>query len=179
MTENEREHTTRDELRNWLAPLRVDGPAGPVPPVCHLVVGFDRHPASRAALSYAMDLADRLNAFLHVAHIVDTDDLPIDPDSYDWEQRIADAVEQERQEACTMLSTLPGNWAYYSREGVPAQLLTTIAEANDALMIIVGTTRGGVMSLIERVLGESVSSTLARHALRPVLLVPATDKNHL
>lgn len=120
MTENEHSHTTRDDLRNWLAPLRVDGPPAPIQPVCHLVVGFDQHPASRAALTYAIDIAGRLNAFLHVAHVVDTDDLPIDPDSNDWEQRIADAVEQERREACAMLAAMAGNWAYHSEEGDPA-----------------------------------------------------------
>ncbi|QHE73655.1 universal stress protein (plasmid) [Rhodococcus sp. ZPP] len=173
MTKKENRHATRDNLRDWRTPLRVDGPAAPTPAVCHLVVGFDRHPASHAALTYAMDLAGRLDAFLHVAHIVDIDDMPIEPDRDDWEERFADSVEQQRREACTMLATMPGNWAYYSREGDPAQLLTTIAEANDALMIIIGTSRGGVMSLFERFLGESVSSKLVHHARRPVLLVPA------
>ncbi|MDV7084102.1 universal stress protein [Rhodococcus opacus] len=172
MTNNDN-HPTRETLRDWRTPLRVDGPATPTPVVCHLVVGFDRHPASHAALTHAMDLAGRLNAYLHVAHIVDIDDMPVEPDRDDWEQRFANAVEQERREACTMLAALPGNWAYYSREGNPAQLLTTIAEANDALMIIIGTSRGGAMSLFERFLGESVSSKLVHHARRPVLLVPA------
>lgn len=172
MTKKENHHATRDNLRDWRTPLRVDGRAAPTPPVCHLVVGFDRHPASHAALTYAMNLAGRLDTFLHVAHIVDIDDMPIEPDRDDWEERFADAVEAARTQACSMLATLPGNWAYYSREGNPARLLTTIAEANDALMLIIGTSRGGVMSLFERFLCESVSSTLVHHARRPVLLVP-------
>lgn len=178
MTEDDPSHASCDDLGDWRAPLQVDGPAASVEPVCHLVVGFDRHPASHAALTYAMDLAGRLNAFLHVAHIVDTDDLPIDPDSADWEQCIGDVVDQERREACAMLAAIPGNWAFYSRRGNPARLLTMIADANDALMLIIGTNRGGMMSLVERAVGESVSATLARHAHRPVLLVPATDRQH-
>ncbi|NDV09404.1 universal stress protein [Rhodococcus sp. IEGM 248] len=173
MTENNHNHpASREALRDWRTPLRVDGPPAPTPAECHLVVGFDSHPASHAALTYALDLAGRLNAFLHVAHIVDIDDMPIEPDRDDWEQRYADAVEAERTEACAMLAALPGNWAYYSREGNPAHLLTTIAEANDALMIVIGTSRGGLMSLLERFVGESVSSKLVHHARRPVLLVP-------
>lgn len=154
-------------------PLRVDGPAAPTAPLCHVVVGFDRHPASHAALAHAIDLARRLDAFLHVAHIIDLEDTPIDPDSPDWEQRCAHIVAAERAQACAMLAELPGNWTYYSRHGNPAQLLATIAEANDALMIVIGASRGGLMSLLERFLGESVSAQLMHHAHRPVLLVPA------
>ncbi|AFR51451.1 universal stress protein [Gordonia sp. KTR9] len=162
----------REKLRDWRSPLYVDGPSAGEPD-CHLVVGFDRHPASHTALTYAINLAARLDGYLHVAHIVDNDDLPIDPDSDDWEQRIADAVESERVDACTILAESRGNWTYYSREGTPSHLLTAIADANDALMIVIGASRGGVMSLMERFLGESVSSALVHHARRPVLLVPA------
>jgi len=134
--------------------------------------GFDRFRSSHGALEFAIGLAGPLNAHLHVAHIVDTDDLPIEPDRDDWEQRIADTVERERAEACAMLTELPGNWTYYAHEGDPAHLLTTIAEVNDALMIIIGASRGGFVSALERMLGESVSSHLLHHSHRPVLLVP-------
>ena len=168
---------SREALRDWHQPLRVDGPTAPDRPQCHLVVGFDQHPASHEALRYAMDLAGRLHAFLHVAHVLDVDDLPIDPDSDDWEVLTADAVEHERTQAYSQLTTLAGNWAYYSRAGDPAQLLSAVADANDALIIIIGTSRGGVMSLMERFLGESVSSKLVHHTHRPVLRVPASREH--
>ena len=134
--------------------------------------GFDRYPASHQALSFAMGLAVPLHAYLHVTHVVDLDDFPIEPDRDDWERRIVDTVERERTEACTMLASLPGNWSYYCHEGNPAHLLATIADANDALMIIIGSSRGGLVSGIERVVGESVSSHLVHHGLGPVVLVP-------
>ncbi|MFD6060165.1 universal stress protein [Rhodococcus wratislaviensis] len=162
----------REGVRDWRNPVRVDGPAAGTEPVCHLVVGFDRYSASHVALSFAMGLAVPLQAYLHVAHIVDLDDFPVEPDRDDWERRIVDTVERERTEACTMLGSLPGNWSYYSHEGNPAHLLATIADANDALMIIIGTSRGGLVSVLERVLGESVSSHLIHHGRRPVVLVP-------
>ncbi|MBC2637485.1 MULTISPECIES: universal stress protein [unclassified Rhodococcus (in: high G+C Gram-positive bacteria)] len=164
----------REGVRDWRKPVRVDGPAAATEPVCHLVVGFDRYPASHQALSFAMGLAVPLHAYLHVAHVVDLDDFPVEPDRDDWERRIVETVERERTEACTMLAALPGNWSYYSHEGNPAHLLATIADANDALMIIIGSARGGLVSVLERALGESVSSHLVHHGRRPVVLVPET-----
>ena len=41
-----------------------------------LVVGWDHESASGSALTFAVDLARRLAAHLHVVHIVDIDDLP-------------------------------------------------------------------------------------------------------
>ncbi|OQS15733.1 hypothetical protein B0T36_07040 [Nocardia donostiensis] len=157
---------------DWRALHRIDGPTDPTAARCHLVVGYDRHPAGRSALTYAIDLAGRLGGFLHVAHIIDTDDLPIDPDAADWEQAVTGAVEQERHDACTVLEHAPGPWAYYSRLGRPAQLLAGLADTHNAEMIIIGTSRGGLVSLLQRLLGESVSTTLVHHAHRPVLLVP-------
>src|SRR5690606_13977193 len=144
-----------------------------VEPKSHLVVGITRHQSSLAALHRGMDLAVRLDAFLHVAHIVDADDLPVDPDRDDWDEAIADAVRRERRHACDLLASLPGNWAYYSRPGNPAELLMLLADANDAEMIIIGTSRGGMLSRMERFLGESVSEKLVHRTRRPVLLVPA------
>lgn len=164
---------TSDPGADWRAPRRIVGPIAPTAARCHLVVGFDRHPAGHAALDYAIDLAGRLGAFLHVAHIIDADDLPIDPDSADWEQAVANAVEQERRDACAALEQASGPWTYYSRTGRPAQLLAGLAETHDAEMIIIGTSRGGLVSFLQRLLGESVSTTLVHHAHRPVLLVPA------
>lgn len=158
---------------DWRAPHRIDGPTSPGAARCHLVVGFDRNPASHAALTYALDLAGRIGAFLHVAHIVDTDDMPVDPDAADWEQSVAAAVEQERREAWALLENAAVSWAYYSRPGRPSQLLAGLADTHEAEMIIIGASRGGLVSLLERLLGESVSTSLVHHAHRPVLLVPA------
>ena len=39
-------------------------------------------------------------------------------------------------------------------------------------MILIGSSRGGLVSVLERVVGESVSSHLIHHGRRPVVLVP-------
>ncbi len=158
--------------RDWRDPLRVDGPAGPTTPTTHLVVGFDRHNASHVALDYAIGLAAALNAHLHVAHVIDADDLPIDPDAAEWDHAIAEVVERERVYACSRLAALPGNWSYHAHHGNPAQLLSSLADSNDASMIVIGAPRHGLASLVARLLGESVSAQLIHHGHRPVVLIP-------
>ena len=84
----------------------------------------------------------------------------------------ADTLDLERTTACDLLSALPGNWTYYTHR--PAHVLAALADTHDALMIILGTARGGLMSAIDRVLGASVSARVIRHTHRPVVLVPDT-----
>ena len=66
---------TRDRKSQMLAdarrPQRIEGPAAALRPTSHVVVGFDRCPASYHALRFAIELAAPLNAYLHVAHIID------------------------------------------------------------------------------------------------------------
>lgn len=57
--------------------------------------------------------------------------------------------------------------------GTPA-LLAELADAHDIEITIIGVSRDGTLSLLERILGDSVSTSLAHHAHRAVLLVPAT-----
>ena len=86
-----------------------------------MVVGFDRCPASHHALRFAIELAAPLNAYLHVAHIIDLQDFPVDPDGDDWEQSFADTLDLERTTACDLLSALPGNWTYYTHREAGAR----------------------------------------------------------
>lgn len=141
-----------------------------------LVLGYDRTPSSRYALSVATDLAARLDAHLHVVHIVDLRDYPIDPDSADWEQQglatLADEVEAARAE----LTGWPGQWTYHQKRGDPVRALVKVAAAHDAWMIIVGTHGAGMGAALQHLMGgaTSVSHGLLRHH-RPVLVVPLTD----
>lgn len=167
-----RENTGTDSGRH--AP--TEGPSTGILPAHHLVVGFDRYPSSWQALRFAITLAEPLNAYLHVAHIVDLDDVPIDPDGDDWEDRVTDALARERAQACDLLSASPGNWTYSAHHGDPTHVLTALADTHDALMIVIGTARGGLMSALDRALGESVSAHLLRHARRPVVVVPDATK---
>lgn len=158
--------------RDWRDPVRVEGPPGQRPPSTHLVVGFDRHNPSHIALDYAIGLAGVIDAHLHVAHVIDADDLPIDPDAADWDRAITEIVERERADACAMLTALPGNWSYHAHRGNPARILTSIADTTNASMIVIGTPRHTLASRVDRLLDGSVSAQLIHHGRHPVLLVP-------
>ena len=140
-----------------------------------LVVGWDRQPASAAALRFAVGLSQRLDAHLHVVHIADFDDLPVDPDSWDWEQQFHDSLEAHAVGARALLDELGANWTYHAVRGRPPDVLADLAEEVDAVMIVLGAPRGGMHSFIDTFAGQSVSYQLSRKHGRAVLLVPDTS----
>ncbi|MCE6996387.1 universal stress protein [Saccharothrix sp. S26] len=135
-----------------------------------LVVGFDGQAASLAALRTAADLARRLGADLHVVHGVDVRDYPIDSDAAVevWEGHAREALEHLLVLVREALARHPGRWTYHAWNGEPVRLLVTVADEQDALMIVVGTHRHRPLS---RMVRRSVSRGLPRAAHRPVLLV--------
>jgi nucleotide-binding universal stress UspA family protein len=138
----------------------------------HIVLGFDEEPQSQAALTYAIDLARRLDADLEVVHVVDLRDYPVDPDSDQWEsgssERLAFAMELVR----TAVGKSTQSWSYYAWRGDPVHLLATVAEQHGALMIVVGTHGAGVAATFHRITSGSVSRGLVGHSHVPVLVVP-------
>ena len=140
-----------------------------------LVVGWDRQPASAAALRFAVGLSQRLGAHLHVVHIADFDDLPVDPDAWDWEQQFHDSLEAHAVGARALLNELGANWTYHAMHGRPPDVLADLAEEVDAVMIVLGAPRGGMHSFIDTFAGQSVSYQLSRKHGRAVLLVPDTS----
>ena len=144
----------------------------PARPSTELVVGWDRQPASAAALRFAVDLSGRLEAHLHVVHIADFDDLPVDPDAWDWEEQFRSSVEAHAVHARALLDGLGANWTYHAAHGRPSDVLADLAEEVDAVMIVLGAPRGGLHSFIDTFAGQSVSHQLMRRHGRPVLLVP-------
>jgi nucleotide-binding universal stress UspA family protein len=139
-----------------------------------LVVGYDRSEAGEQALSVASDLAGRLGARLHVVHVVDMNDYPIDPDRADWEQRGVADLQEESHAAADALHAWPGEWTYDLQRGDPVRALAEIGRRENALMIVVGTRGGGIGVALGHLLGatSSVSHGLERAGV-PVLVVPA------
>jgi nucleotide-binding universal stress UspA family protein len=139
-----------------------------------LVVGWDRQPASAAALRFAVGLAQRLGGHLHVVHIADVDDMPVDPDAWDWEQQFRDSVDAQAVDARALLERLGADWTYHAAHGRPSDVLADLAERVDALMIVLGAPRGGMHSFIDTVAGQSVSHQLTGKRGRAVVLVPSS-----
>jgi nucleotide-binding universal stress UspA family protein len=136
-----------------------------------LLVGHDAQPASRAAVRYAADLAVRLNAHLHVVHVVDLSDTPIDADAAEWENGAHQALEALHEDARELLEGFDIAWTYHACHGDPAELLARVADEHQVLLVAVGaTSRGLARRLME---GGSVSRRLMRRHDVPVLVVPA------
>ena len=70
MTRDRKYPSVKEMLADARRPQRIEGPTAALRPTSHVVVGFDRCPASHHALRFAIELAAPLNAYLHVAHII-------------------------------------------------------------------------------------------------------------
>ncbi|MFI8774518.1 universal stress protein [Gordonia sp. NPDC062954] len=162
-------------LRPGDVPLRrrIRGPAARRPAQASLVIGWDRSPTSTAAVRYAVDLARRLDAHVHVVHVVDIDDTPIDPDAPDWGDQLRATLMSDAAEAKDLLDGLAASWTYHSGHGDPAQLLATVADRYSALMVVIGSPRGGLLSYLDSLVGQSVSQQLIGNRKTPLLVVPA------
>ncbi len=165
-----------DEERYGRILRRISRPmtAGPAPDGGQaLLVGHDSQPASRAAVRYAADLAVRLGAHLHVVHVVDLSDTPIDADAADWEERARETLESLQEDAGQLLEGFDVGWTYHACHGDPAELLSRVAEEHGVMLIAVGaTSRGMARRFME---GGSVARRLMRRHAIPVLVVPAPE----
>lgn len=90
----------------------------------NLIVGYDEHPASRAALKFAAGLSRRLDAELNVIHVVTMHDYPIDPDNAEWEANGERELAAEREDARRILQAHGASrWTYDVLRGEPVRLL--------------------------------------------------------
>lgn len=152
------------------SPFDADRTAGPT-----LLVGHGRDPSSDRALLAAVDLGRRLGARLHVVHVVDLNDYPVNTEAPDWGQRGAEAVAAEQGHVEDLLAASPVDWSYEARHGEPARVLCTAAEEHDALLIVVGSRGEGLRRALGRLMDPSISHAVIQRQCRPVLVVPAHE----
>jgi len=138
-----------------------------------ILVGYDDTESSRRALRRSLEFARAFGAHLVVASVaplmVGTGRGvgPIDPTSDEAEhERQLDvaksivAAESEGQPAVVI--------EYVPAAGDPVDTIVALAEEQDVDLIVVGTREP---SLLARMFGQSVSSAVARHSHRDVLIV--------
>jgi nucleotide-binding universal stress UspA family protein len=130
-----------------------------------LVVGYDRHPASRAALVFAGELAGALNVALHVVHVIDdADDAgPGGDDGDAASQHLADALGAVQ-------------WTYHRLRGDPATVLLEATHQHGASMLIVGRPEQGIGAAFGHMITGNVARNLLRHSDRPIVVVPEFGK---
>jgi nucleotide-binding universal stress UspA family protein len=142
-----------------------------------MLVAYDFSPHSEAALETAADLARRLNADLHLVHVVQTPVFaygayggPAVPVPIDMAQ-VHDGALTSLREVAEGVADLPGRHEAHVVEGVGiAALVRETAEQLGADLIVMGT--HGRTGLAHAFLGSVAERTL-RGAPCPVLTVPA------
>jgi nucleotide-binding universal stress UspA family protein len=133
-----------------------------------LVVGFDRHPASRAALIFAGELAGALNVPLHVVHVVDdADDAVTAPTT-----TTSRGADTESQYVADALDAANVSWTYHRLRGDPATVLLDTTNEHSASMLIVGRPEHGVGAAVGHLITGSVARNVLRRSNRPVVVVP-------
>lgn len=139
-----------------------------------VVVGYDRHPASRAAVLFAGELAGALDVPVHVVHVVDMSDRAaanaegsgdgahtLDTESPDIPGHVGDALDWARVQ-----------WTYDLRQGDPAASLLQAADEHAATIIVVGRPQQGIRAMAGHLVGGGVARNVLRHSTCPVAVVP-------
>jgi nucleotide-binding universal stress UspA family protein len=133
-----------------------------------IVVGYDETDSSNRALERAAQLAQAFDARVIVTSVAPIlagggrSAGPIDP---------VDSPDKHRQElahAAEFLSERGVKAEYAPAIGEPADAIVELAENEGADLIVVGTREPGV---VQRLLGQSVSQSVARQSRRDVLIV--------
>ena len=132
-----------------------------------IVVGYDGTAPAQRALERAADLAQAFGSKLVVTSVAPVllsqrSMGAIDP---------ADTPEEhegELAQARAFLEQRGIHAEYQPAVGEPAETILEVAERDNADLIVVGTRE---LNLIQRLLGQSVSDAVARHADRDVLIV--------
>jgi nucleotide-binding universal stress UspA family protein len=133
-----------------------------------IVVGFDDTEPARRALERAAQIAEAFGSKLVVTSVAPLlvgsprTAGPVDP---------VDSPEEHRgqlEKARELLAAHSLDADYVPAVGEPADSIVELAEERDADLIVVGTREPGIL---ERLLGQSVSQSVARHSHRDVLIV--------
>jgi nucleotide-binding universal stress UspA family protein len=142
-----------------------------------ILLGYDDTESSRHALTRAVEFAQAFHAGLLVASVAPL--LVTSGRGLGAVDPVSDEDEHQRQlrTARELIEALPGipvQTDYVTAVGDPVETLVTLSDEHDVDLIVVGTREP---SLIARFFGQSVSSSVARHAHRDVLIVHGTYRH--
>ena len=153
----------------------------PLPFTGPIVVGFDDHATSRRALLQAVELAERLHVHLRVVHVLDAEDVPVDPDSAQWDAERQWHAEQLERDVHELVRLPDRAWSYAAATGEVWKALTREARDLDAWLVVIGqhTHAHAVATAVGRLLrgtwSGSATDALVHHSRLSVLVVPHHD----
>lgn len=180
--------TAMKVLRRAVVPVLVLHPAEPEPPAVdttgevplldlrqRVVVGIDTHEASRPALEWAADEADRRGAILQVVH---SWTLPVAPGSMygypiwpDIEGCRSAALDEVAATAATVAERHPAlTIETIVAEGSPIQVIEEVARG--AQLVVLGKHRHGRLATL---LIGSTSASAVHHVDCPLVIVPCDE----
>ncbi|MEU5656861.1 universal stress protein [Streptomyces sp. NPDC047737] len=140
-----------------------------------LVLAYEDALRSGAALTFAAELAGRLGATLHVVHVIDLNDYPIDPDlaeSPQERQFVERAADRAYQEISDFLRKFSCAWTYSVETGNPVLRINQVAERHAASAIVAEASTPGLAGIFHRSLKGSVLKELVKSARRVIIVVP-------
>lgn len=133
------------------------------PRLLHILVPLDFSGKSRQALRYAVPLAQKFTARIHLVHVLPP---PGKADQADLPRRKLDALKRLGEMSGLLPARLRAGNAVLV--GKPAEQILQLAEKNNIDLIVL-TTKG--LSGLKRVLVGSTAETIMRQARCPVLSV--------
>jgi nucleotide-binding universal stress UspA family protein len=142
-----------------------------ITPFDKILVPVDFSELSNNALDYALQLAKKTNAELHLLHVYDLqifmyNPVQLSPDEYDIEEEVTQELEKLRK---TILSENPEfKVIHCATLGVPVDEINAYSRKEKIDLIVIGTQGAGYIQ--ERILG-STTSLLIRSAKKPVMVI--------
>ena len=133
-----------------------------------IVLGYDDTEPAQRALQRAAELAGAFGAMLVVTSVAPAH-LPIGRGSGPLDPTDSPEMHSDQlKAAAAVLEGLGVEAEYVPAIGEPAETIVELAGERKADMIVVGTRE---LSVVQRLLGNSVSASVARHAHCDVLIV--------
>jgi nucleotide-binding universal stress UspA family protein len=144
-----------------------------------IVTGTDGSPTAQQAVERAAQLAKSVGARLHVVTAYEPLRAPrvstgraVDPERSDWQLGRDAAADAILDEACSAARIVGIEAEPHARTGDPADVILTVAEEEQADLVVVGN-RG--MGGARRFLLGSVPDKVSHHAPCSVLILHTTD----
>jgi nucleotide-binding universal stress UspA family protein len=149
---------------------------GPEIEIKSILVPLDFSRASMEALNYAVPLAKKLAAEVHLVHVKQDDEASEVVGAGHLMRETANSIEFLREELLEHGKQVAGFWpeGCHVRSGQPYQEICTLAHEIDADLIVLGT-RGHTG--LKRILLGSTAERVVRFSARPVLVVRRRRSN--